>query len=71
VAGGAGIAEHEDSAVSGGGGIAERGACAVFRGASEEQPCAVVGGGGMTDIESAGRRALADAAWLAPDSISL
>jgi hypothetical protein len=31
----------------------------------------VVGGGGMSVLESVGRRALADAAWLAPDSISL
>jgi hypothetical protein len=52
------MAEHEASAVTGGGGI-------------EEQPSAVTGGGGICDPERAGRRALADAASLAPDSISL
>jgi hypothetical protein len=52
------MAEHEASAVTGGGGI-------------EEQPCAVLGGGGIPDPERAGGRALADAALLAPDSISL
>ena len=56
--GGGGIGEHEASAVTGGGGI-------------EEQPCAVLGGGGIADPERAGRRALAGAASLAPDSISL
>ena len=56
--GGGGIGEHEASAVTGGGGI-------------EEQPCAVLGGGGIPDPERAGRRALADASLLAPDSISL
>ena len=56
--GGGGIGEHEASAVTGGGGI-------------EERPCAVLGGGGITDPERAGRRARADAASLALDSISL
>jgi hypothetical protein len=56
--GGGVIGEHEASAVTGGGGI-------------EEQPCAVLGGGGISDPERAGRRARADAASLAPDSISL
>jgi hypothetical protein len=56
--GGGGIGEHEASAVTGGGGI-------------EEQPCAVLGGGGISDPARAGRRARADAASLAPDSISL
>lgn len=56
--GGGGIGEHEASAVTGGGGI-------------EEQPCAVLGGGGISDPERAGRRARADVASLAPDSISL
>ena len=56
--GGGGIGEHEASAVTGGGGI-------------EEQPCAVLGGGGISGPGRAGRRARADAAWLAPDSISL
>ena len=56
--GGDGIGEHEASAVTGGGGI-------------EEQPCAVLSGGVIPDPEPAGRRALADAALLAPDSISL
>jgi hypothetical protein len=56
--GGGGIGEHEASAVTGGGGI-------------EEQPCAVLGGGGISDPERAGRRARADAASLAPDSISI
>ena len=57
VTGGGGTAEHEASAVTGGGGIGE-------------QPCAVLGGGGISDPERPGRRALADAASLAPDSIS-
>jgi hypothetical protein len=52
------MAEHEASAVTGGGGI-------------EERSCAVLGGGVIPDPEPAGRRALADAALLAPDSISL
>jgi hypothetical protein len=56
--GGGGIGEHEGSAVTGGGGI-------------EEQPSAVFGGGGISDPGRAGQRALADAALLAPDSISL
>jgi hypothetical protein len=57
--GGGGIGEHEASAVTGGGGI-------------EEQPCAVLSGGVIPDPERAGRRrALADAALLAPDSLSL
>ena len=56
--GGGGIGEHEASAVTGGDGI-------------EEQPCAVLGGGGIPDPERAGRRPLADAASPAPDSISL
>ena len=56
--GGGGIGEHEASAVTGGGGI-------------EEQPCAVLGGGVISDPERAGGRALADAALLAPDSMSL
>ena len=56
--GGRGIGEHEASAVTGGGGI-------------EEQPCAVLGGGGIPDPERAGRRAPADTALLAADSISL
>lgn len=55
--GGGGIGEHEASAVTGGG--------------IEEQPCAVLGGGGISDPERAGRRARADAASLAPDSISI
>jgi hypothetical protein len=63
--GGGGIGEHEASAVFGGGGMAEHG------GGIEEQPCAVLGGGGIPDPERAGRRAPADAALLAPDSISL
>jgi hypothetical protein len=58
VVGAGGIGEHEASAVTGGGRI-------------EERPCAVLGGGGISDPERAGRRALADAASLAPDSISL
>ena len=56
--GGGGIGEHEARAVTGGGGI-------------EEQPSAVPGGGGIPDPGRAGRPAPADAAWLAPDSISL
>ena len=56
--GGGGIGEHEASAVTGGGGM-------------EEQSCAVLGGGAIPDPERAGRRAPADAALLAPDSISL
>ena len=56
--GGGGIGEQEASAVTGGGGI-------------EEQPSAVPGGGGIPDPGRAGRPAPADAAWLAPDSISL
>ena len=56
--GGGGIGEHEASAVTGGGGIGE-------------QSCAVLGGGGIPDPERAGWRALADAALLAADSISL
>jgi len=56
--GGGGIGEHEASAVTGGGGIGER-------------PSAVLDGSGTSDPERAGRRALADAASLAPDSISL
>ena len=56
--GGGGIGEQEASAVAAGGGI-------------EEQPSAVLGGGGIPDPGPAGRRALADAAWLAPESISL
>ena len=56
--GGGGIGEQEASAVTGGGGI-------------EEQPCAVLGGGGISDPDRAGRRAPADAASLAADSISL
>jgi hypothetical protein len=56
--GGGGIGEHEASAVTGGGGI-------------EEQPCAVPGGGGISDPGRAGRRARADTASPAPDSISL
>jgi hypothetical protein len=39
------MGEHEASAVTGGG--------------IEEQPCAVLGGGGISDPERAGRRALA------------
>ncbi len=57
--GGGGIGEHEASAVTGGGGI------------EEHEACAVLGGGGISDPERAGRRARADAASLAPDSISL
>jgi hypothetical protein len=69
--GGDGIGEHEASAVTGGGGIEEQ-VTAVFGGGGiEEQPCAVLGGGGISDPERAGRRARADAAWLAPDSISI
>src|SRR5215470_11991514 len=83
--GGGGIGEQEASAVTGGGGIEEQ-ATAVFGaggtaeqdasavaggGGIEEQPSAVLGGGGISDPERAGRRALADAASLAPDSISL
>ena len=56
--GGGGIGEHEASAVTGGGGIAE-------------QPSAVLGGGGISDRGRAGRRALADPASPALDSISL
>jgi hypothetical protein len=56
--GGGGMAEHEASAVTGGGGM-------------EEQPCAVLGGGVIPDPERAGRRAPADAALLAPESITL
>ena len=55
--GGGGIGEHDASAVTGGGGIGE-------------QPSAVRGGG-ISDPERAGRRALAGAASLARDSISL
>ena len=69
--GGGGIGEHEASAVSGGGGIGEHEASAVTGGGTEEQPCAVFGGGGISDPERARRRALADAAPPAPDSISL
>jgi len=70
--GGGGIAEHEASAVTGGGGIGEHEASAVTGGGGiGEQPCAVLGGGGIADPGPAGRRASADAAWLAPDSISL
>ena len=58
VSGAGGMAEHEASAVAGGGGI-------------EEQASAVLGGGGIADPERAGRPALADAASLAPESISL
>jgi hypothetical protein len=66
------MAEHEASAVTGGGGMAEHEASAVTGGGGiEEQPCAVLGGGVIPDPEPAGRRALADAALLAPDSISL
>ncbi len=54
-----GIGEHEASAVFGGGGI------------GEHEASAVLGGCGICDPERAGRRALADAASLAPDSISL
>jgi hypothetical protein len=73
VAGGGGIEEHEASAVSGGGGIAEHEASAVSGGGgiAEHEASAVTGGGGMSDPERAGRRALADAASLAPDSIPL
>ena len=56
--GGGGIGEHEASAVTGGGGM-------------EEQPSTVLGGVVIPDPERAGRRALADAALLAADSISL
>jgi hypothetical protein len=70
--GGGGIGEHEASAVTGGGGMAEHEASAVTGGGGiEEQPCAVLGGGGIPDPERAGGRALADAALLAADSISL
>jgi len=66
------MAEHEASAVTGGGGMAEHEASAVTGGGGiEEQPCAVLGGGGISDPERAGRRARADAASLAPDSISI
>jgi hypothetical protein len=66
------MAEHEASAVTGGGGMAEHEASAVTGGGGiEEQPCAVLGGGGIPDPERAGPRALADTALLAPDSISL
>jgi hypothetical protein len=58
-------------AMLGGGGMAEHEASAVTGGGMEEQPCAVLGGGVIPDPEPAGRRALADAALLAPDSISL
>jgi hypothetical protein len=83
--GGGGIGEHEASAVTGGGGIEEQ-VTAVFGGGGtdeqdasavtggggiEERPCAVLGGGGISDPERAGRRARADAASLAPDSISI
>ena len=72
VFGGGGIGEHEATAVTGAGGIAEHEASAVTGGGGiEEQPRAVLGGGGISDPERAGRRALADAASLAPDSISL
>ena len=70
--GGGGIGEHEASAVTGAGGMAEHEASAVTGGGGiAEQPCAVLGGGGIPDPERAGRRALADAALLAPDSIPL
>ena len=70
--GGGGIEEHEASAVFGGGGTAEQEDSAVTGGGGiGEQPSAVLGGGGISDPERAGRRALADAASLAPDSISL
>ena len=70
VSGGGGIAEHVASAVTGAGGIGEHEASAVTGGGGiEEQPCAVLGGGGISDPERAGRRARADAASLAPDSI--
>ena len=70
--GGGGIGEQDASAVAGGGGIGEHEASAVAGGGGiEEQPSAVLGGGGISDPERAGRRALADAASLAPDSISL
>jgi hypothetical protein len=84
ILGGGGIGEHEASAVTGGGGMAEQAsavcggggmgeheASAVTGGGMEEQPCAVLGGGGIPDPGRAGRRALADAALLAPESISL
>jgi hypothetical protein len=69
--GGGGIGEHEASAVTGAGGMAEHEASSVTSGGIEEQPGAVLGGGGISDPEPAGRRALADAASLAQDSISL
>ena len=70
--GGGGIGEHEASAVFGGGGMAEHEASAVTGGGGiGEQPCAVLGGAVIPDPERAGRRAPADAALLAPDSISL
>ena len=71
VTGGGGTFEHEASAVAGGGGTAEHEASAVTGGGIAERPGAVLGGGGMSGLESAGRLALADAAWLAPDSMSL
>ena len=71
--GGGGIEEHEASAVFGGGGTAEQDASAVTGagGIAEHEASAVTGGGGIPDPGRAGRPAPADAAWLAPDSISL
>ena len=70
--GGGGIGEHEASAVFGGGGIGEHEASAVTGGGGiAEQSIAVLGGGGIFDPERAGRRALADTASPALDSISL
>jgi hypothetical protein len=51
VLGGGGMAEHEDSAVVGGGGIAEQEDSAVRGGGgiAEHEDSAVVGGGGITE----------------------
>ena len=51
--GGGGIAEHEASAVSGGGGTAEQvSAMAGGGGIAEQDVSAVLGGGGMTDPDN-------------------
>jgi hypothetical protein len=72
VAGGGGIGEQDATAVTGAGGMAEQEASAVAGGGGiAEQSSAVLGGGGIFDPERAGPRALADAASLAPGSISL